>query len=211
MDSLDTWPRPLPSDERGFDVQLVRRLRRGAGDDGGTTGPAPGERLGTSLLLVVPLVAALATVLLWQQWSRSGSALLLVLIAAVLVGAALWWVSRLKRALGTAQVRLGSRLADVVDHGVGVVRELSLEPDPERAEGDERVRARLELSVNPVRGARFRTSVEAVYDAGAARRLTVGSHGPVRFLRDDPEGTTVIDTRLSDAQVHQVYRAAALN
>jgi hypothetical protein len=73
------------------------------------------------------------------------------------------------------------------------------------------VRARLELSVNPVRGARFGAVVEAVYAAGDAGRLEVGSHGPVRFLRDDPAGTTVIDTRLSEAEVQQVYRAVALN
>ena len=74
-----------------------------------------------------------------------------------------------------------------------------------------RVRARLELSVTPVRGDRFSTSVEALYDADAALLLETGSHGPVRFLRDDPEGTTVIDTRLSEEQVAQVYRGAALN
>ena len=128
--------------------------------------------------------------------------------------------ARLRRGLAAARGRLGSRLADVVDHGVGVVRELTLEPvaaDPDRDAPDPRtgeggcVRARLVLSVNPVRGSRFRATVEAVYDAGAAARLTVGSHGPVRFLREDPEGTTLIDTRLSAAQVEQVYRAAALN
>ena len=65
--------------------------------------------------------------------------------------------------------------------------------------------------MTPVRGDRFSTSVEALYDADAALLLETGSHGPVRFLRDDPEGTTVIDTRLSEEQVAQVYRGAALN
>lgn len=211
MDSLGTWPRPLPSDDRGFDVQVMKRLRTG-GDPADR--PSLGERLGTSLLVVVPLVAALAVVLLWQQWASSGSALFLVLIAAVLVAAALWWVRRLRRAFASAQGRLGARLANVVDHGVGVVKDVALEPLSGDASGegeDDRVRARLELSVNPVRGARFGAVVEAVYAAGDAARLEVGSHGPVRFLRDDPAGTTVIDTRLSEAEVQQVYRAVALN
>lgn len=226
MDSLGTWPRPVPADDRDFDVQVMRRLRTASGDDGATGRPSLGERLGTSLLLVVPVLSALAVVLLWQQWSRSGSVLFLALVVVVLVVTALWWTARLRRAFTTAQGRLSSRLANVVDHGVGVVRELVLEPVAEDASAAERtdgstaadaatgggrVRARLELSVTPVRGDRFSTSVEALYDADAALLLETGSHGPVRFLRDDPEGTTVIDTRLSEEQVAQVYRGAALN
>lgn len=222
MDSLGTWPRPVPVDDRDFDVQVMRRLRTATGDDGAPDRPSLGERLGTSLLLVVPVLTALAVVLLWQQWSRSGSALILALITVVLVATALWWTARLKRAFTTAQGRLGARLANVVDHGVGVVREIALEPVAGDAEatgntaGDAatsggRVRARLELSVTPVQGNRFSTSVETLYDADAALLLEVGSHGPVRFLRDDPEGTTVIDTRLSEEQVAQIYRGAALN
>jgi hypothetical protein len=226
MDSLGTWPRPVPADDRDFDVQVMRRLRTAPGEDGAPDRPSLGERLGTSLLLVVPVLTALAVVLLWQQWSRSGSVLYLALVAVVLVATALWWTARLKRAFSTAQGRLGARLANVVEHGVGVVREIALEPVAEDASaagrtdgstaadagtGGGRVRARLELSVTPVRGERFSTSVEALYDADAALLLETGSHGPVRFLRDDPEGTTVIDTRLSEEQVAQVYRGAALN
>ncbi len=213
MDSLGTWPRPVPADDRDFDVQVMKRLRTARGD--GATDRAPlGERLSTSMLLVVPLVTALAVVLLWQQWSRSGAAWLLALAAVVLVATALWWTARLRRAFTAAQGRLGSRLAHVVDHGVGVVRDLALEPLAETDGGAQdggRVRARMGLSVTPVRGPRFRTDVEAVYDADAALLLEVGSHGPVRFLRDDPEGSTVIDTRLTEEQVEQVYRGAALN
>lgn len=226
MDSLGTWPRPVPADDRDFDVQVMRRLRTAPGEDGAPDRPSLGERLGTSLLLVVPVLTALAVVLLWQQWSRSGSVLYLALVAVVLVATALWWTARLKRAFSTAQGRLGARLANVVEHGVGVVREVALEPVAEDASAagrtggstaadaatdGGRVRARLELSVTPVRGDRFSTSVEALYDADAALLLETGSHGPVRFLRDDPEGTTVIDTRLSEEQVAQVYRGAALN
>ncbi|MEX5269914.1 hypothetical protein [Kocuria sabuli] len=213
MDSLGTWPRPVPADDRDFDVQVMKRLRTARVD--GATDRAPlGERLSTSMLLVVPLVTALAVVLLWQQWSRSGSAWLLALAAVILVATALWWTARLRRAFTAAQGRLGSRLAHVVDHGVGVVRDLTLEPLTEAdsgAQDDGRVRARLGLSVTPVRGPRFRAVVEAVYDADAALLLEIGSHGPVRFLRDDPEGSTVIDNRLTEAQVEQVYRGAALN
>lgn len=226
MDSLGTWPRPVPADDRDFDVQVMRRLRTAPGEDGAPDRPSLGERLGTSLLLVVPVLTALAVVLLWQQWSRSGSVLYLALVAVVLVATALWWTARLKRAFSTAQGRLGARLANVVEHGVAVVREVVLEPvagDADAAGSPDgstaanaaasggRVRARLELSVTPVRGDRFSTSVEALYDADAALLLETGSHGPVRFLRDDPEGTTVIDTRLSEEQVAQVYRGAALN
>lgn len=216
MDSLGTWPRPVSADERGFDVQVLKRLRTAPdGDDGGPGRASVAERLGTAMLLVVPVLAALAAVLLWMEWSSSGSVLFLVLAVGVLVGTALWWTTRAAGAIRTAQGRLGARLGHVVDHGVGVVRELELEPVPGdggTAPGSgERVRARLQLSVNPVRGPRFSTVVDAVYDADAARRLEVGSHGPVRFLRDDPEGTTVIDTRLSEAQAEKVYRGAALN
>lgn len=225
MDSLGTWPQPLSGDDRAFDRQVLQRLRSA---EAPAAGDRPGlrERLGTSLLLVIPLVSALVVVLLWQRAAAGGSALPLVLIAVVLVVAAVWWVSRLKRAFAAAQQRLGTRLADVVVHGVGVVREVTVAPVPDRdpaapgtpgsddggpapAEGP--VRARLELSVTPVRGERFSTVVEAVYDAGDARRLEAGAHGPVRFLRDDPAGTTVIETRLSAEQVQEVYRAAALN
>lgn len=214
MDSLGTWPRPVPTGERDFDVQVMRRLRTAPGDGGGPDRASVRERLGTSLLLVIPLVSAPAVVLLWQQWSRSGSTWLLVLAAGVLLAAALWWTARLRRAFASAQGRLGSRLAQVVEHGVGVVRELTLQPPTGEEDGSGnagRVRARLELSVNPVRGSRYRTVVDALYDADAALLLEVGSHGPVRFLRDNPEGTTVIDTRLSEEQVQQVYRAAAMN
>lgn len=213
MDFLGTWPRPVPADDRDFDVQVMKRLRTARGDGAPERAPL-GERLSTSMLLVVPLVTALAVVLLWQQWSRSGSVWLLALVAVILVATALWWTARLRRAFTAAQGRLGSRLAHVVDHGVGVVRDLTLEPlagTDGGAPDDGRVRARIGLSVNPVRGPRFRTVVEAVYDADAALLLEVGSHGPVRFLRDDPEGSTVIDTRLTEAQVEQVYRGAALN
>lgn len=225
MDSLGTWPQPLSGDDRAFDRQVLQRLRSA---EAPAAGDRPGlrERLGTSLLLVIPLVSALVVVLLWQRAAAGGSALPLVLIAVVLVVAAVWWVSRLKRAFAAAQQRLGTRLADVVVHGVGVVREVTVAPVPDRdpaapgtpgadddgpapAEGP--VRARLELSVTPVRGERFSTVVEALYDAGSARRLEAGAHGPVRFLRDDPAGTTVIETRLSAEQVQEVYRAAALN
>lgn len=213
MDSLGTWPRPVSADDRDFDVQVMRRLRTAPGSGGVADRASLRERLGTSLLLVIPVVSALAVVLLWQQWSRSGSTWLLALIAGILLGAALWWTARLRRAFTSAQGRLGSRLANVVDHGVGLVRELSLEPlTEEEAPGETgRVRARLGLTVNPVHGSRYRTVVDALYEAEAARLLEVGSHGPVRFLRDDPEGTTVIDTRLSEEQVQQIYRAAAMN
>ncbi|MFC6258564.1 hypothetical protein ACFP5Z_16085, partial [Kocuria oceani] len=98
MDSLGTWPRPVPADDRDFDVQVMKRLRTVHGADGAPDRPSWGERLGTSMLLVVPLLTALAVVLLWQQWSRSGAAWPLALIAVILVATALWWTARLRRA-----------------------------------------------------------------------------------------------------------------
>lgn len=221
MDSLDTWPRPIASDDGSFDAAVLRQVRsasRPQDTDGGTGTTAedahhPGRGVGavTALaLLAVPVLVVVALVVLIQQLAAGAPLWGPVLIGAGIVAALVWEVSLLRRALATVRTRLGPRIAQVVDHGVGMVRELELTPVP-GPEDDGRVRARLDLSVNPVRGARFRTVVEAVYDAEGAARLHVGSHGPVRFLRDAPEGSTRIDVRLSEAQVQQVYRAAALN
>ena len=57
MDSLGTWPRPVPPDERDFDAQVMRRLRTAPGEDGAADRPSLGERLGTATMDGAPQVA----------------------------------------------------------------------------------------------------------------------------------------------------------
>ena len=59
--------------------------------------------------------------------------------------------------------------------------------------------------------AAFTGTVDAVYNTADAEKLEVGVHGPVRYLRSDPEATVGIETRLSEEKVQQIYRAAAMN
>ena len=71
--------------------------------------------------------------------------------------------------------------------------------------------AHLTVRVNPTQGPAFTGTLDAVYAVADAEKLAVGSHGPVRYLRSDPENTVSIETRLPAEKVQQIYRAAAMN
>ncbi len=264
MDSLDIWPAPVTSDDRGFDAAVLRQLGRKpaagapaderAGGSPETAGPgvqeasasqdasgapdddaapageraATGERTATgeseaasrptlrerltaSLLLVIPLVSALVVVLSALRFADTGNGWWLGLIAVVLVLAALSWVSVLRRSFARAQRHLAVRLPGVVGHGVGIVRELDVESPFDENGVSDTVTAHLTLRVNPTQGPAFTAALDAVYALADAEKLAVGSHGPVRYLRSDPEHTVSIEARLDEQRVQQIYRAAAMN
>lgn len=276
MDSMDTWPAPVTVDDRGFDLQAMRQLRRppgaqppagvtgatpvpddaapgggasspssvpGEGEAGdaapGTTAAAPEgspavsadlppasagpatpraagvlrtrEKLANSMILVIPVVSALAVVLCWIRYTNTHNGWWLGALAVILVLAALAWVSTVKRAFAGARGQLAARLPGVIGYGVGIVREADVSSPFDETGVSDTVTARLTLSVNPVHGAGFRAVVDAVYNTADAEKLKPGVHGPVRYLRSDPEHTVGIETRLDDEKVRQIYRAAAMN
>lgn len=69
----------------------------------------------------------------------------------------------------------------------------------------------LTLAVSPVQGKSFTATSIQRYATVDALRLEAGQHGPVRYLRRDPENTTAVETRLEPEAVQKIYRAAALN
>ena len=232
MDSLATWPTPLTSDDRGFDAAAVRQLAHPASSrtpaeprdtDGEAASAAPSasragagkttvrERLLTSLLLVIPVVCALVVVGSAVQYTATHQGLWLGLIAVVLVLAALAWVAVLRRSFARAQGHLAARLPGVVGHGVGVVRELEVDSPFDENGVSDTVTAHLTVRVNPTRGPAFTGALDAVYRTSDLDKLTVGSHGPVRYLRSDPEGSVGVETRLDPDAVQRIYRAAAMN
>ena len=209
MDSMDTWPAPVTVDDRAFDLQVMGQLRRppaGAGDALRTR-----EKLANSMVLVIPVVSALTVVLCWVRYATTHNGWWLGALAIVLVLAALAWVSSVKRAFARARGQLGTRLPGVVGYGVGIVREAEVSSPFDHTGVSATVTARLVLTVNPVHGSGFRAVVTAVYDTADADELEPGVHGPVRYLRSDPEHTVCIETRLDEEKVRRIYRAAAMN
>ncbi|WP_233542818.1 hypothetical protein [Kocuria tytonis] len=225
MDSLATWPAPLTVDDRGFDAAAMRQLGRapssGRPSADATAEGAPGpaapskpslrERLTASLLLVIPVVSAAVVVLSALRYADTHNGLWLGVIAVVLVLAALSWVTMLRRSFAKAQGHLAARLPGVIGYGVGIVRELDVASPFDENGVSDTVTAHLTLRVNPTQGPAFTGTVDAVYRTADAEKLEVGSHGPVRYLRSDPEATVSIETRLADEKVQQIYRAAAMN
>lgn len=69
----------------------------------------------------------------------------------------------------------------------------------------------LTMAVSPVQGKGFTATSIQRYATVDALRLETGQHGPVRYLRRDPENTTAVETRLQPEAVQKIYRAAALN
>lgn len=169
------------------------------------------EKLATSMILVIPVVSALAIVVSWMRYADSNNALWLGVIAAVLVLAAITWISSVKNAFARAQGHLAARLPGVVGYGVGIIREVTVDSPFDENGVSDTVNAHLVLSVNPVQGPRFQAPVDATYHTADSEKLTAGAHGPVRYLRSDPENTVSIETRLDDTRVRQIYQGAAMN
>lgn len=185
-------------------------------DPQGQSTPTPtrvgvGEKLATSLVLVIPLLSALVVVLCWMQYRASSSGLWLGIIAVVLVVAALLWISSVKKAFARAQGHLAQRLPGVVGYGVGIVTAADVDSPIDENGVSETVDARLTVKVNPTQGPGFTGTLEATYATADAQKLVVGAHGPVRYLRSDPAGTLQVETRLSDDGIQRVYQAAAMN
>ncbi|WP_345310767.1 hypothetical protein [Kocuria gwangalliensis] len=234
MDSMDTWPTPVTVDDRGFDLKAMQQLRRSPSATPADVAPnpdavAPGtsaataaapaapakvgtrEKLANSMILVIPLVSALAIVLCWMRYADSNNGLWLGAIAVILVLAAITWISSVKKAFARAQGHLATRLPGVIGYGVGIIREVDVESPFDENGVSDTVAAHLVLSVNPVQGPNFQAPVDAVYNTSDSEKLTVGAHGPVRYLRSDPENTVSIETRLNDARIRQIYQGAAMN
>ncbi|MBD2762067.1 hypothetical protein IEE92_05785 [Kocuria sp. cx-116] len=234
MDSMDTWPTPVTVDDRDFDLKAMQQLRRGpsatatpadVASDAAASGtsaaaaatPAAPAKVGTreklanSMILVIPLVSALAIVLCWMCYADSDNGLWLGAIAVILVLAAITWISSVKKAFARAQGHLATRLPGVIGYGVGIIREVDVESPFDENGVSDTVTAHLVLSVNPVQGPGFQAPVDAVYNTSDSEKLTVGAHGPVRYLRSDPENTVSIETRLDDTRIRQIYQGAAMN
>lgn len=225
---MDTWPTPVPVDDRGFDLKAMQQLRRSpsatpadaaAPGTSAATAAAPAapakvgtrEKLANSMILVIPLVSALAIVLCWMRYADSNNGLWLGMIAVILVLAAITWISSVKKAFARAQGHLATRLPGVIGYGVGIIREVDVESPFDENGVSDTVTAHLVLSVNPVQGPNFQAPVAAVYNTSDSEKLTVGAHGPVRYLRSDPENTVSVETRLNDARIRQIYQGAAMN
>lgn len=231
---MDTWPTPVTVDDRGFDLKAMQQLRRspsatpadvasdpdaaapGTSAATAATPAAPAkvgtrEKLANSMILVIPLVSALAIVLCWMRYADSNNGLWLGMIAVILVLAAITWISSVKKAFARAQGHLATRLPGVIGYGVGIIREVDVESPFDENGVSDTVTAHLVLSVNPVQGPNFQAPVDAVYNTSDSEKLTVGAHGPVRYLRSDPENTVSIETRLNDARIRQIYQGAAMN
>lgn len=208
MDSMQTWPQPRPSDRRDFDLAVARQLRSPGTDDDREAGapPGPGEKLRTSMLLVIPLVVlGLGVLAVW--WNRQqGSSWWIWAVPLLVVLGALLWLRTASTALTSARSRIAARLPGVVGHGVAVVREVEAGTDAQEGV----VPVTLRVKVTPVRGAAFESDLRALYAVEDLDRLVVGSHGVVRYLHSDPAGSVAPDPSLDENAVQQVYRAAAL-
>ncbi|MEX3599045.1 hypothetical protein [Kocuria carniphila] len=169
------------------------------------------EKLANSMILVIPVVSALAIVLCWMRYADTNNGLWLGAIAVILVLAALTWISSVKKAFARAQGHLATRLPGVIGYGVGIIREVDVDSPFDENGVSETVTAHLVLSVNPVQGPKFQAPVDAVYNTSDSEKLAVGAHGPVRYLRSDPENTVNIETRLDDTRIRQIYQGAAMN
>ncbi|GAA2122643.1 hypothetical protein GCM10009824_25780 [Kocuria atrinae] len=169
------------------------------------------EKLANSMILVIPVVSALAIVLCWMRYADTNNGLWLGAIAVILVLAAITWISSVKKAFARAQGHLATRLPGVIGYGVGIIREVDVDSPFDENGVSDTVTAHLVLSVNPVQGPKFQAPIDAVYNTSDSEKLTVGAHGPVRYLRSDPENTVSIETRLDDARIRQIYQGAAMN
>lgn len=130
MDDQGTWPVPLSADDgtdaRAFDRQVMDEIRsdpRALQQIGGVRGNA--------LIVLVPLLAAIAAVVLLLQWMRTDSLLWLGLLAVVLVVALVIWISRLRAVMGQARQVLGRTVAGSVGYGIGIIRDVQIRSGPD--------------------------------------------------------------------------------
>lgn len=238
MDDQGTWPVPLSAqdgtDARAFDRQMMDEIRsdpQALQEIGGVKGNV--------LIVLVPLLAAIAAVVLLLQWMRDGSWVWPAILAVVLIVAGVVWIGRLRAVMGQARQVLGQAATGSVGYGIGIIRELRIGGDaagvdddpadhaaeeaPNAAGADEfevsededddisSVKVQLTLSVTPGRGKPFTAQLSQRYATVDALRLERGQHGPVRYLLRSPETTAAVDASLSPDAVQRLYRAAALN
>lgn len=238
MDDQGTWPVPLSAqdgtDARAFDRQMMDEIRsdpQALQEIGGVKGNV--------LIVLVPLLAAIAAVVLLLQWMRDGSWVWPAILAVVLIVAGVVWIGRLRAVMGQARQVLGQAATGSVGYGIGIIRELRIGGDaagvdddpadhaaeeaPNAAGADEfevsededddlsSVEVQLTLSVTPGRGKPFTAQLSQRYATVDALRLERGQHGPVRYLLRSPETTAAVDASLSPDVVQRLYRAAALN
>ena len=238
MDDQGTWPVPLSAqdgtDARAFDRQMMDEIRsdpQALQEIGGVKGNV--------LIVLVPLLAAIAAVVLLLQWMRDGSWVWPAILAVVLIAAGVVWIGRLRAVMGQARQVLGQAATGSVGYGIGIIRELRIGGDaagidddpadlaaeeaPNASGADEfevsededdalsSVEVQLTLSVTPGRGKPFTAQLSQRYATVDALRLERGQHGPVRYLLRSPETTAAVDASLSPDVVQRLYRAAALN
>lgn len=238
MDDQGTWPVPLSAqdgtDARAFDRQMMDEIR---------SDPQALQEIGgvkaNVLIVLVPLLAAIAAVVLLLQWMRDGSWVWPAILAVVLIVAGVVWIGRLRAVMGQARQVLGQAATGSVGYGIGIIRELRIggdaagvdddpadlaaEETPNAAGADEfevpededddlsSVEVQLTLSVTPGRGKPFTAQLSQRYATVDALRLERGQHGPVRYLLRSPETTAAVDASLSPDAVQRLYRAAAMN
>lgn len=238
MDDQGTWPVPLSAqdgtDARAFDRQMMDEIRsdpQALQEIGGVKGNV--------LIVLVPLLAAIAAVVLLLQWMRDGSWVWPAILAVVLIVAGVVWIGRLRAVMGQARQLLGQAATGSVGYGIGIIRELRIGGDaagidddpadlateeaPNASGADEfelsededddlsSVEVQLTLSVTPGRGKPFTAQLSQRYATVDALRLERGQHGPVRYLLRSPETTAAVDASLSPDAVQRLYRAAAMN
>ncbi|MEW1976801.1 hypothetical protein AB0271_00075 [Kocuria palustris] len=238
MDDQGTWPVPLSAqdgtDARAFDRQMMDEIRsdpQALQEIGGVKGNV--------LIVLVPLLAAIAAVVLLLQWMRDGSWVWPAILAVVLIVAGVVWIGRLRAVMSQARQVLGQAATGSVGYGIGIIRELRIggdaagvdddpadlaaEETPNAAGADEfelsededddlsSVEVQLTLSVTPGRGKPFTAQLSQRYATVDALRLERGQHGPVRYLLRSPETTAAVDASLSPDAVQRLYRAAAMN
>lgn len=238
MDDQGTWPVPLSAqdgtDARAFDRQMMDEIRsdpQALQEIGGVKGNV--------LIVLVPLLAAIAAAVLLLQWMRDGSWVWPAILAVVLIAAGVVWIGRLRVVMGQARQVLGQAATGSVGYGIGIIRELRIGGDaagidddpadlateeaPNASGADEfelsededddlsSVEVQLTLSVTPGRGKPFTAQLSQRYATVDALRLERGQHGPVRYLLRSPETTAAVDASLSPDAVQRLYRAAAMN
>ena len=125
MDDQGTWPVPLSAqdgtDARAFDRQMMDEIR----SDPQALQEIGGVR-GNVLIVLVPLLAAIAAVVLLLQWMRDGSWVWPAILAVVLIVAAVVWIGRLRAVMGQARQVLGQAATGSVGYGIGIIRELRI-------------------------------------------------------------------------------------